>query len=158
MKMLPRKTTAIAAVLALGAALIAVPVLAHGPGGPGGYGMMGGGQMGPGMWGQMGSGMRGQMGPGMMGSMGPGMMGYGPGAQGDCPYAKVAYTDKKMTTADVTKFLEDRISHMGNKRLKVGEVTTKDDGAIIADIVTVDDSLVQRLEFDPKTGRHHPIK
>ena len=147
--------TAVAAALALGTALTAGPVLAHGPGE--GYGMHGA-HMGSGMMGHMGSGMHGaQMGSGMMGHMGSGMMGYGAGAQWGCPHAKVSF-DKELTVDDVTKFLEQRLDKMGNERLKVGEVKVKDDHTIIADIVTVDDSLVQRLEFDRDTGRHQPIK
>ena len=138
--------TAVAAALALGTALTAGPVLAHGPGE--GYGMHGA---------HMGSGMMGHMGSGMMGHMGSGMMGYGAGAQWGCPHAKVSF-DKELTVDDVTKFLEQRLDKMGNERLKVGEVKVKDDHTIIADIVTVDDSLVQRLEFDRDTGRHQPIK
>lgn len=136
-----RKTlmaTAVAAALALGTALSAGPVLAHGPGE--GYGMHGA-----------------HMGSGMMGHMGSGMMGYGAGAQWGCPHTKVSF-DKELTVDDVTKFLERRLEWMGNERLKVGEVKAKDDHTIIADIVTLDDSLVQRLEFDRDTGRHQPIK
>lgn len=138
-----RKTlnaTALVATLALGTAMIASPGLAHGPDGQGyrgGYGMDGG-----------------HMGSGMMGHMGTGMMGYGAGGQWDCPYTKAAF-NKEVTVETVTKFLEQRLSHMSNDRLKVGEVKAKDDGTIVAEIVTVDDSLVQKLEFDRKTGLHH---
>ena len=166
MKQKTLKIAAFATALTLGATLLATgPTAAHGTGGygyRGGSGMHGG-QMGPGMMGHMG-GMMGHMGPGMMGHMGPGMKGHmggmmGPGAggQGDCPYHQAALTEE-LTVESVTKFLERRLSHMGNDRLKVGEVKAKDDNTIIAEIVTVDDSLVQRIEFDRKTGRQRPVR
>ena len=40
----------------------------------------------------------------------------------------------------------------------MGKVEEKDENTIIAEIVTVDDSLVKRLEFDRSTGRHRPIR
>ncbi len=155
MKRKALKATAAVAALLLGTALVAAPTLAHGPGGPGGQGDRGGYGM---HSGQFGPGMMGGYGPGMQGSqMGPGMMGYGPGAQGDCPFNK-ASLDEDLTVESVTKFLEQRLSHMGNERLKVGEVTAKDDDTIVAEIVTVDGSLVQKLEFDRDTGRHNPVR
>jgi hypothetical protein len=59
---------------------------------------------------------------------------------------------KDLTTDDVRHFLEHRLETKGNKRLKVGEVKEADDDKIIADITTVDDSLVERLEVDQHTG------
>ena len=135
MKRKALKTTALVAAMTLGAALLATgPTSAHGPsvqGSRGGYGMMG--------------------------HMGSGMMGYGAGGQGGCPFHQAAFTEE-LTVESVTKFLEQRLSHMGNERLKVGEVTTKDDETIVAEIVTVDGSLVQKLEFDRDTGRQHPVR
>ncbi len=152
MKQKTLKTVILATALALGGAFLANgPAAAHGSGeqGPhGGYGMRG-------HMGHMGSGM-GHMGSGM-GHMGSGMMGYGAGGHGGCPYNKVAF-DKELTVESVTKFLERRLSHMGNDRLKVGEVKAKDDNTIVAEIVTVDDSLVQRIEFDRRTGGHRPVR
>ena len=58
----------------------------------------------------------------------------------------------------MTEFLERRLAHMGNDRLKVGVVKVKDDKTIVAEIVTVDDSLVQRLEFDRKTGSQRQVR
>ena len=52
---------------------------------------------------------------------------------------------------DVRNYLEWRLKEIGNKRLKVGEVKV-DNEAIIADIATVDDSLVQRLSINRRTG------
>lgn len=142
------------------------PGMMGGPGygmgyGPGGGMMMGPGMMGAGMMdpGMMGSGMMGYggMGPGMMGyqGMGPGMMGYGmmgPGMMGTygAPCAG-ANSGEKLSADDVRKNLERRLSWMGNDRLKVGKVTTKD-GKIIAEVVTKDGSLVERMSIDPDTG------
>lgn len=130
----------------------------YGPGmgyGPGGYGY------GPGMGSGMGPGMGYGPGQGMMGGYGhpgygPGhMMGYGPGMMNGgygqpCPGA-AAGSGKDLTEADVKKSLEARLRWMGNDRLKVGKVATKDD-SIVADVVTKDGSLVDRYAVDPKTG------
>ena len=151
------------AILAV-AAMIGTPATAHergghGPGimGPGmghGYGMMGYGRgMGHG-YGMMGHGhgmSQGHgMGHGMMGR--GGKSGCGPGAMGGSP------VDKELSVEDVTKILEGRLAWRRNDRLKVGKVEEKDENTIIAEIVTVDDSLVKRVEFDRKTGRHPRIR
>jgi len=176
MKRIGKITAAAVGVGAL--ALLAVPAIAHGPGGSGagpmwqgggwagqpcpmatggygpgggmGYGMHGPGMMGYGMHGpgMMGPGMHG---PGMMGpgyGMGPGMMGqgYGPGRAFGGPAR-----DRDLSTDDVRKLFEGRLAWRGNDRLKVGDVKEAD-GAIIADIVTVDGSLVERFKVDPDTG------
>jgi hypothetical protein len=65
---------------------------------------------------------------------------------------------KDVTQASVTEFLESRVKRMDNPRLKVGEVTAKDDKVIQGDIVTVDNSLVWRFEFDRTSGRMQPVK
>lgn len=141
MKYKALKTTALVAALALGAVYVAGPAIAHGSGGQGTWGGMG---------------MMGHMGGGMMG--GAGMMGYGSRGHGDCPSAQKAAFGQDVTVESVTKFLEGRLSHMGNDRLKVGEVKATDDKTIVAEIVTQDGSLVQKLQFDRDTGRHSPIR
>ena len=80
------------------------------------------------------------------------LSGCGPGAMGGSP------VDKELSVEDVTKILEGRLAWRGNDRLKVGKVEEKDEKTIIAEIVTVDDSLVKRLEFDRRTGRHRRIR
>jgi hypothetical protein len=100
-----------------------------GPGGPGGPGWMRGGGYGPG-W------MRG--GPGR----GPGWYGQ----QGDL----------NLKVDDVKAQLERWITRQGNPRLKVGEVKEKDADTIEADIVTKDNSLVQRFTIDRHSGRYSP--
>ncbi len=87
---------------------------------------------------------------------GHGMMGHGyghgAGYGGPCRQ-ELAALDKELTTADVTKLVERHLALHGNDRLKVGPVTEKDANTIVADIVTVDESLVWRFEFDRATGR-----
>ncbi len=101
------------------------------------------------------SGQGGMMGPGMMthgmmrgdrgGMMGHGMMGQGFGDR--------VVPSTHLSTDDVRHFLEHRLARRGNKRLKVGEVKEEGKDSIVADIVTVDDSLVERLKVDRHTGR-----
>jgi hypothetical protein len=144
------KTTALVAALALGAAYVAVPAMAHGPEG---QGATGGHMGGYGMMGHMGGGMMGHM-----GGQGVGMMGTGTAGKGDCSYAQKASFSQDVTVKSVTKFLEQRLDHMGNDRLKVGEVKVIDDKTITAEIVTKDNSLVQKMQIDRTTGQHSPIK
>ncbi|MEX2009469.1 MAG: hypothetical protein WEC41_04695 [Dongiaceae bacterium] len=134
----------------------------YGPGcgmmmGPGmmGPGMMGPGMMGPGM---MGPGMTG---PGMMGQqpgpgMGPGMMGQGPGFGMGPGGSFVMPLARDLSADEVRHMLEHRLAWHGNERLKIGTVEEKDADTIVAEIVTVDGSLVQRLEVDRHTGVTRP--
>ncbi len=115
-----------------------------------GPGMMQGG-MGPGMMqGGMGPGMMqcGSMGPGMMqGGMGPGMMQGGMGAL----FGSRVTPMMNLSVDDVRGYLAVQLDHLNNKRLKIGDIKA-DDGAITADIVTIDNSLVQQLKVDRHTG------
>jgi hypothetical protein len=148
-----------------------------------GHGMMGQG-MGHGMMGQgHGQGMTGQaarpgagatipcpfattqrMGPGMMGQgMGQGMMGqgFGPGMMmgpGAGHHAMRVVPRTDLSTDDVRHFFEDRLASHGNDRLRVGEVKEGEDDAIIADIETVDGSLVQRFQVDRHSGAMRQVK
>ena len=142
--------TAVAVAAVLGAsALVANSVSAGGPGWR--WNAISQGQMsGPGGMGY-GPGMRGY-GHGMMGSG----RGRGAGFGGPCLREQAAL-DKELTTADVTKWVERHMAMQGNDRLKVGPVTEKDADTIVADIVTVDNSLVWRFEFDRDTGRMNRI-
>ena len=121
-----------------------------------GPGMMGpGSMMGPGMIGH------GMVGHGMVGHgmMGPEMTdhgmwggGYGHGSA----YGKSAIQpDKDLSVDDVRARIERSLKWHGNERLKVGEVKELDDDTIVAEIVTQDDSLVDRLEVDRHTGSMH---
>lgn len=130
-------------------------------GGPMAEGMTGPGMMGRGM---MGTGMtRG----GMMGMdgmpMGPmtmhgpqGRMGghaLGPGALYGMPHG----ASTEMTPARVEAFLAHMLERHNNRRLEIGEISEAEDGSIIAEIVTVDGSLVQRLAFNRYPGLFRQI-
>jgi len=158
--------------IVLGSAGLVGGASAHGPGeGYGGYGMMGPGygmgMMGPGYG--MGPGMMGPgygMGPGMMApgygyGMGPGMMspgygnaygyGMGPGMMGP-GYGMWGGPRKELTVDDVRGNLERWLSWQGNPRLKLGSVKEDGKDAIVAEIVTKEGSIVDRLRIDRSTG------
>lgn len=142
--------------------------------------MMGG--MGSGMMGSMaGQGMpqggmaQGRMGPAMMGqgqmpmasgmAMCPMMMSGQPGMNmagmmGDLAllYGMPQGTQEEMTPERVRAFLEQRLAHHGNPRLKIGEIATAADGSISAEIVTVDGSLVQKLAFNRYPGLFRQVQ
>jgi len=86
------------------------------------------------------------------GGYGRGMMrqGYGPGygPRGDVQQNKTL----NLTTDDVKSRMERWLNWRENSRLKVGEVKEKDADTITADIVTKDNSLVERFIFDRHTG------
>ncbi|GIK83263.1 MAG: hypothetical protein BroJett024_43680 [Alphaproteobacteria bacterium] len=100
---------------------------------PGGAGMMGPATMGPGM------------GPGMMVGMGRGQGATGLGFG-------VVRPSQHLSVDDVRHHFEHRLEWLGNPRLKIGEVTQADENTIVAAIVTVDGSLVDRLSVDRHTG------
>jgi hypothetical protein len=105
----------------------------------GGCPMMGG-MMGQGKGGMMGSGM---MGPDMMqGGMAPGM---------GAVFGTHVTPMMNLSVEDVRGYLAVQLDRLNNKRLKIGDVKA-DDGNITADIVTLDNSLVQRLKVDRHTG------
>jgi len=86
----------------------------------------------------------GMMGSGMMGS---GMMRGGMGAL----FGSRVTPMMNLSIDDVRGYLTSQLDGLKNKRLKMGDIKG-DDGTIIADIVTVDNSLVQRLKVDRHTG------
>jgi hypothetical protein len=112
----------------------------------------------------MGAGMMGgedgMMDPQMMmrmhGGTDKGMTGGGMGPMGPCPMM-MARVDKDFSAEQVRDILEGQIAWTGNKRLKVGGVEQKDEETYVAEIVTVDDSLVQRVEVNRNTGAMRPI-
>lgn len=91
------------------------------------------------------------MGPGMIGPgmMGPAMMGSGMMGLAMLP---AEGTDLNLSVADVRGQIDQSLTWHGNKRIKAGEVTAVDDNTIVADVVTLDGSLVQRFEIDRHTG------
>jgi hypothetical protein len=129
-------------------------------------GMMGGGYQGgwycPYCGQYMGGGMMGRgmmMCPGMMGGqgmMGPGMMGPGYGQQYQQPqYQQPQYQQqqpqKPLEENDAKATLENYLKNMRNPNLKLGKI--KDAGtAFEAEIVTKDNSLVDKIIVDKMTG------
>jgi hypothetical protein len=75
--------------------------------------------------------------------------GYGHGSA----YGKSAtQPDQNLSADDVRARIERGLKWHGNERLKVGEVKELDDDTIVAEIVTLDDSLVDRFKVDRHTG------
>ena len=96
----------------------------------------------------------------MMDRMGSGMMagqGMDGGMMGGICAMMMADGDKELTPEQVRAILEGQIAWSGNKRLKVGAVEQEDENRYVADIVTVDDSLVQQVEVDRSTGAMRPV-
>jgi hypothetical protein len=83
--------------------------------------------------------------PGMMRGrgMGPALL-YGPPAEG-------------ITVERARTMLEGALAWHGNPRLKLGTVEEQNEDTIVAEILTVDDSLVQRLAIDRATGAFRRI-
>lgn len=155
-----RKTiilTSAAAIIGLGTAFaLSSPSFARGPMGQGyGPGQMGGQMGGYGMQ----SGPCQYNGQAMMGKRGQGraMRGRGQG-QAFGPGFAGQPLEKALTVADVKKSFEDRMKWRGNDRVKVGNVVKKDDLTIVVDIVTVDDSLIRKIEVNSKTGQRRPVR
>jgi hypothetical protein len=129
---------AIAAMLGIGAFAVNSEAQPYG----GGWGMMGG------------------YGSGWMHGGGPGWMMQGRG--GDYPpcwgySAGSADTSAVNLTVDQVKSQLDRwIERQGNPRLKAGDVKERDADTIQADVVTQDNSLVQRFEINRHTGFWRP--
>jgi hypothetical protein len=85
------------------------------------------------------------MGPGMMGrGMGPGMMGPGYGPQ-------YQQERKPLTEKDVKAMVENYVQSTRNPNLKPGKITDKDQ-YFEAEIVTKDNSLVDKILVDKQTG------
>lgn len=92
------------------------------------------------------------MGGGFEDGMGPMGMGFGPGQAGG------QQIDKQLSVDDVRAIIAGRLAMSGNKRLKVGQVTEKNADTITAEVVTVDNSLVRRMEINRHTGQHVPVQ
>ena len=75
------------------------------------------------------------------------MMGMMAGQQGQA-------VNKNLSVEDVKTLMSAKLIMMGNKRLKVGKVTEKDADTILAEIVTIDNSLVHSVEYNRQTGQH----
>lgn len=135
-------------------------------------GMMGGDIEGmegmPGMMGMPGMG-QGRMQGGMMGMcpmmqkmmqgqgmMRQGMMGRGAMQQraghGNWLYGLPGGQPEETTPETARTWLERQLEQHGNPRLRIGSVERQEEGTVIAEIETVDGSLVQRLAFNRYPG------
>jgi hypothetical protein len=56
-----------------------------------------------------------------------------------------------LSAEDVRAYLSSKLERLNNKRLKIGDINSAE-GTITVDIVTVDNSLVQRLKVDRHSG------
>ena len=97
-------------------------------------------------------------GPGMMMhpgfGQGPGMMGFGMMWNQSGRQA----LPKDLSVEDVQHMLEHRLQWQINPNIKLGKVEEKDADTIVAEIVTRDDSLVQRFEIDRHTAWARPAQ
>ena len=94
-----------------------------------------------------------RLGPGMMGRgmmMGAGMMGQGMGPR------SMTALPQDLSIENVRHMLEHQLAWQGNPNLKLGKVEEKDEDTIVAEIVTQDGSVVQRLQVDRHTGMMQP--
>jgi hypothetical protein len=93
---------------------------------------------------------------GMMGPAGP--WGYGPPMmhgymmRGSGPPPWSSARDLNLSVDAVKAEAERWVAWQGNPRLKLGDVKEKDADTITADIVTKDNSLVERLAVDRHSG------
>ena len=107
-----------------------------------------------GMHGDMGARMCPMMRSGRIqgGMMGSSMMGMGKmGGEAGGLFGSRVTPMMNLSVDDVRAYLSTRLERLNNKRLKIGDVNSVD-GTITADIVTVDNSLVQRLKVDRHSG------
>ena len=153
------RQTAVSALVVLGIGVASAgTVIAQGMMGGPGQGMMGGGGMMQGdrdqnMIGRHmhgGGGMMGHEEHGMMCPMMGGMMQGGTGGMGALFGSRVVPT-MNLSVDDVRGYLTTQLDRLGNKRLKIGDVKAEG-GSITADIVTTDNSLVQRMKVSRSTG------
>jgi hypothetical protein len=108
-------------------------------------------------WGMMGPGMMGGgvPGSGPWGGYGPPYMMHGYLMRGYEPTPSSSWTtsrDLNLSVDTVKAQVERWVAWQGNPRLKVGDVKEKDADTILADLVTKDNSLVQRFAVDRHTG------
>lgn len=87
---------------------------------------------------------------GMMGGYG---QDYGPGYGMMGPGYYHNQGNLNLSVDDVKTYLQRRID---NSNLKVGDVKEKDADTITADVVTKDNSLVRRFDFNRHSGFYQP--
>ena len=81
------------------------------------------------------------------------MRGYSPGVGSGW---NQSWRDLNLSTDNVKTYMERWLAWQGNPRLKVGDVKEKDADTIVADIVTKDNSLVQRFVINRHRGFFQP--
>ncbi len=104
-------------------------------------------------YGMMGRGM------GMMGGMmHGGYSGGGPGFSGpdNCPYHDLTVGAAPITKDEAATILQNHLKWTRNPNLKLGKITEKEKG-FEAEIVTKDNSLVNKIFIDKETGRTRPV-
>jgi hypothetical protein len=95
----------------------------------------------------------GMIGPGMMGpGYGQGMMMYGPAYNMRGPGGPRNQANLNLSADEAKHYFERWIAVQGNSRLKVGDVKEKHADTIIVDIITKDNSLVERLDVNRHDG------
>ncbi len=62
-----------------------------------------------------------------------------------------------LTVDQVREMMEQLLAWHRNPNLKVGEIAEQDENTIVAEIVTVEDSLVQRIEVSRHTGQMRQV-
>lgn len=77
-----------------------------------------------------------------------GPLGFGPGPM----WFDHARGGRELTVDQVRTDLERWLVNIGNPHLKIGNVTEKDSLTITAEIITVDNSLVEKIDIDRRTG------
>jgi hypothetical protein len=120
-------TSVVLSLLVFGAVAIARP-----PFGGDGYGMMGRGM-------------------GMMGGGGPGF-----GGPDNCPYHDLTIGAAPITKDEAATILQNYLKWTRNPNLKLDKITEKEKG-FEAEIVTKDNSLVNKIFIDKETGRTKPV-
>lgn len=63
-----------------------------------------------------------------------------------------------LDSEDVRHFLRHRVERQGYSRLEVGKVEERDENTIVAEIVTAEGALVQRLEVDRHSGEMQEVE
>lgn len=66
--------------------------------------------------------------------------------------------EEKLSTDDIRAQIEQWIRWYANPQLKIGSIAKKDENTIVAEIVDADDSTVQRIEVDRRTGWMRTIR
>jgi len=84
------------------------------------------------------------------------MMGH-VGWEGGFPWLR-ARLKGPLDEADIRRMMEAWLAQERNPRLKLGEITAKDENIFQADIVTKDNSLVQRFQVDRRTGAMQAVE